>query len=121
MTADLTVTLLEPAQDAQGDGTTKFAWKPDGPVGDNDCFEIRFWERAPDEWVAGFGLAAATSGTSITVELGPMLEEQVRRDDKRPLRSGVTYHWGVLHVPCSPYEPPTELISDVREFTYNAR
>ena len=117
LSPNLTVTLMQPGEDGAGGGKTTFAWKPNGIVGDNDCFELRFWEGGPNNWAGGFGLARHTQATQIIVDLGPSLEQAIGVDK---LHTGATYYWGVLQVPCNPYKPPTKLISATRQFTYYA-
>jgi hypothetical protein len=113
----LTVSLLQPGPNATGGGKTIFSWRPNGDMGANDCFEVRFWEGGPGSWASGFGIAQHGPAPTITVDLGATLEAALGGNK---LRDGVTYLWGVLHVPCSPYKPPTRLISEARQFTYQA-
>jgi hypothetical protein len=108
---------MQPGEDGAGGGKTTFAWKPNGSVGNNDCFELRFWEGGPNNWAAGFGLARHSQATQVVVDLGPSLEQAVGVDK---LHTGATYYWGVLQVSCNPYKPPTKLISATRQFTYYA-
>lgn len=117
ITPNLSAALTQPSDGASGNGRTIFTWQPDGTVGANDCFELRFWEDSPTNWANGFGLASHTHNTQITVDLNETLANEIGNNR---LRHGITYYWGVLHVPCNPYQPPQRLASNVHRFTYQA-
>ena len=110
------MSLLSPAPVDTGRGLTLFQWAPKGSVGPNDCYELRFWQGGADNWANGFGLMPHTANTSISINLGEDLERALGPGRLVP---GQDYFWGVLHVPCNPYQRPERLLSEVRRFTYN--
>ena len=84
--------LLLPADGATVTGSTQFRWESDARLTDGQNYEVVFWKQGQDPIRDGFGIAAPTNNTEITVNL-------TKLDDNidHPLEPG-DYQWGLLIV-----------------------
>lgn len=115
-TADKRVALVLPPENTGARDRIEFAWRPEFDLGDNECFEVRFWEGEPNAWASGFGIHPHGKTTGMFVTFDETFERQFSSSQLRP---DTRYNWGVLLVQCEPYKP-IGLVSNVRHFTYNA-
>jgi len=93
------VTLVEPADGTGGGGQLIFRWSANFTPSPGTGFELVFWPPETDPLGSGFGLAAPTTESSITVNLDALDDALGGRLD-----SGNAYRWGILLVKTEPYE-----------------
>jgi len=100
------VRLIAPDDGINGRKLQTFQWSADFVPAPNQRFELIFWQPEQDPLASGFGLAALTNETSITVNL-----------DELDVTLGTVldwghYRWGVLLVEQEPYRRIALLGSD---------
>ena len=91
------IRLNAPADNINGRKLQTFQWSADFAPEENQGFELIFWKPEQDPMLDGFGLAAPTNDTSLTVNL-----------DELDVTLGTLldwghYRWGVLLVEREPY------------------
>ncbi|MFN8486996.1 MAG: protein kinase [Caldilineaceae bacterium] len=97
-TAIGTVKLVAPGEGTASSGLVDFQWSTDFTPGQGLAFELVFWKEGQDPMGNGFGLAAPTKGTKVSVDLSAL-------DNKLGnLLDPGAYKWGILLVRVSPYE-----------------
>lgn len=92
-----TVKLISPEDMVGGEGRRTFAWETDITLPPGMAFELIFWKKNQDPMATGFGLAAPTQSTSISVDLNGLDHSLGNL-----LQPGL-YNWGVLLVEVDPY------------------
>lgn len=92
------IRLLAPIDGSNGRERQTFEWSADFMPGPNQGFELIFWHPGQDPLQQGFGLAAPTSDTSITVNLDEL------DITLGPLFDRGYYRWGVFLVEQVPYK-----------------
>jgi hypothetical protein len=90
--------LVEPVDGDSGTGQRTFRWETSFVPPEGQGFELVFWKEGQNPLATGFGLAAPTAGTSITVDLNDL---DSRLGD---LLEPGEYRWGLLLVQTSPYQ-----------------
>lgn len=93
------VTLVEPSDGTNGGGQRIFRWNANFTPSAGTGFELVFWRPGEDPLGNGFGLAAPTTETGVTVDLDALDDILGERLD-----SGDEYRWGILLVKTEPYE-----------------
>lgn len=95
--SDSNITLIRPL-DATLRGRVTFEWLSKIPLDTTQAFEPVLWLPSQDPLENGFGLAAASSATTISIDLD-------QAADRLPqLQAGRDYKWGVLVVNRNPYQ-----------------
>lgn len=93
------VTLVEPSDGTNGGGQRIFRWSANFTPSPGTGFELVFWRPGEDPMGNGFGLAAPTLETGVTVDLDALDDILGERLD-----NGDEYRWGILLVKTEPYE-----------------
>lgn len=110
--ADWRVTLLSPEEMDSGNGRRTFAWEADFRLPPDWAFELVLWKPNQDPLTTGFGLAAPTRNTSISVDLN-----ELDHTLGNLLQPGL-YEWGVLLVQVSPYQR-LAFLGDAHRFRFD--
>jgi len=93
-----TVQLVGPGEGTTSSGSVDFQWSSNFTPGPGMGFELVFWKEGQSPMTNGFGLAAPTKGTKVSVDLGALDNKLGELLDPGP------YKWGILLVRVSPYE-----------------
>jgi hypothetical protein len=93
-----TVVLVEPLNEDSGTGQRVFIWQTNFTPPPGRAFELVFWKEGQTPLQNGFGLAAPTTGTSVTVNLSK-LDDQLGQ-----MLDPGEYFWGLLLVQVEPYQ-----------------
>jgi hypothetical protein len=103
--------LVDPLDGDSGTGQRIFVWQTNftPPVG--RAFELIFWREGQNPMQNGFGLAAPTTGTSVTVNLTKL------DDALGQLLDPGEYFWGLLLVQVKPYQR-IQFLGEARRFTF---
>ncbi len=88
-----------PGQNEYVNGTVHFSWVPTGPLPDGGGYEVVWWN-SDETPAAARGFAAATTGTSIDVNLDSLYQAS--------RLTGSQIFWTVLVVRMSPYQRWTQ-------------
>lgn len=96
--ANTTLTLLEPLR-SELSGRQTFRWVTDAVLGENEAFEMIFWEVGKDPLNDGFGPFGTTTISRIEGNLDIFASET----GTRFLVRGREYEWGVRLVQTNPY------------------
>ena len=90
--------LVDPVDGDSGTGQRTFRWETTFVPPEGQGFELVFWKEGQHPLASGLGLAAPTTGTSISVDLTDL--------DARlgNLLEPGEYRWGLLLVRTEPYE-----------------
>ncbi len=92
------VTLVEPIDGTTAGGQRNFRWSANFTPSAGTAFELVFWRPGEDPVANGFGLAAPTTGESVSVDLDALDDILGERLD-----NGDEYRWGILLVRTEPY------------------
>lgn len=90
--------LVEPLDGTTAGGQRLFRWNANFTPSPGTGFELIFWRPGEDPIASGFGLAAPTTETGVTVDLDALDDILGERLD-----NGDEYRWGVLLVRTNPY------------------
>lgn len=106
------VHLVAPGNGTAGSGVEPFQWASTFTLAPGTAFELVFWKAGQDPLVNGFGLAAPTGNSKVSVDLNAL-------DTKLGhLFEPGDYEWGVLLVHISPYTR-IQLVSETRTFRFD--